>query len=571
VFDFYKKEVSGIVLEKDFLKVATLTVDKDGVTVTSLRRIKLSKPIKEAFQPKPKDLGIDDDFDMDMSGDDEIFGVDDSVSANTVLSDDLVEDWDMSKDTADTFEDDSNAFQVAGFLAEISAKSIVAGLSVPLEQTYLQTVRDIDLKKTGSRKLRKLLKEKLASTYGHEITDDQYSWITTGNSNELLVGSVERNISVLGLIDEALPIYKGKVNVRSIQSEETLLMGLVRTNYELLEHQYTCIIHVEQSSSHVIFMKGKDFHSILPVINEGAKHTRVPRTIFSKILFEVDRGKIPTLDRIVITGETLEGELLRFLSEQFLDVEVLPFEYDGNKFDVSAMLTDDYRDYLKPIAAAWAASEQVKTDFMPLSLLPKYVTVRQQVLKIEWHGVILLMMIALTPALFNFQFQQKQAELQETRQTIQRLDQQINDTRAIARIVESMSAEYGIYDAKVTLLDNLSQGTLKWSRTLQLLNMSAQQTGSIWITMFQGDETNLVFQGVATRRDRIAPLVNSFHTATLQQVVEREERGVIVYDFTVLVTRISGDQTVFDPERATVPENLSLPQETTGESGTIVY
>ena len=569
--DFYKKEVSGIVLEKDFLKAATLTVDKDGVTVTSLRRIKLNKPLKETFQPKPKDLGAEDDFDMDMAGNDEIFGVDDKLSANTVLKDDMVEDWDMSQDTTDNLEDDSNAFQVASFLSEINSRSIVTGLSTPLEQTYLQTVKDIDLKKTGARKLRKLLKEKLLSTYGHEITDDQFSWITTGNANELLLGSAEQNISVLGLIDEALPFYKGKINIRTIQSDETLLIGLVRTNYVLLEHEYTCIIHVEQNTSHVIFMKGKDFHSILPVINEGAKHTRVPRTIFSKILFEVDRGKIPTLDRIIITGETQEGELLRFLSEQFLDVEVLPFEYDGDKFDVSAMLTEDYRDFLKPIAAAWAASEQVKTDFMPLSLLPKYVAVRQQVLKIEWHGVILLIMIALTPALFNYQFQQKQAEILETRQTIQRLDQQISDTRTIARIVESMSAEYGVYDAKVSLLDNLSQGTLKWSRTLQLLNMSAQQTGGLWITLFQGEENSLVLQGVATRRDRIAPLVNSFHTATLQQVVEREERGVIVYDFTVLVTRITGDQTVFDPEKATVPENLPLPQESPGAQGTIVY
>jgi hypothetical protein len=571
VRDFYKKEVSGIVLEKDFLKAATLTVDKDGVTVTSLRRIKLNKPLKETFQPKPKDLGAEDDFDMDMAGNDEIFGVDDKLSANTVLKDDMVEDWDMSQDTTDNLEDDSNAFQVASFLSEINSRSIVTGLSTPLEQTYLQTVKDIDLKKTGARKLRKLLKEKLLSTYGHEITDDQFSWITTGNANELLLGSAEQNISVLGLIDEALPFYKGKINIRTIQSDETLLIGLVRTNYVLLEHEYTCIIHVEQNTSHVIFMKGKDFHSILPVINEGAKHTRVPRTIFSKILFEVDRGKIPTLDRIIITGETQEGELLRFLSEQFLDVEVLPFEYDGDKFDVSAMLTEDYRDFLKPIAAAWAASEQVKTDFMPLSLLPKYVAVRQQVLKIEWHGVILLIMIALTPALFNYQFQQKQAEILETRQTIQRLDQQISDTRTIARIVESMSAEYGVYDAKVSLLDNLSQGTLKWSRTLQLLNMSAQQTGGLWITLFQGEENSLVLQGVATRRDRIAPLVNSFHTATLQQVVEREERGVIVYDFTVLVTRITGDQTVFDPEKATVPENLPLPQESPGAQGTIVY
>jgi type II secretory pathway component PulF len=82
------------------------------------------------------------------------------------------------------------------------------------------------------------------------------------------------------------------VNFIRLSGEELMLISMVRANYSLADHEYTCIVHTEEQSTRVLFMKGTEFHSILPVIAEGRKTTRVLRTIFSKILFEVDRGKI---------------------------------------------------------------------------------------------------------------------------------------------------------------------------------------------------------------------------------------------------------------------------------------
>ncbi|MCH8494627.1 MAG: PilN domain-containing protein [Balneolales bacterium] len=561
-----KREITGISLDNDVLKLATLEISKDRVTVVRLQKARLLQPLKKQEEASDENIDV-------MSGSDDVedavFGIEDSDSLTTALNDDMPDDWDMASESAPFLEDDSNAGVMANLLREQLTKSITTAINIPFEQTYLQNVTDLDLEKNSKKKIQKELHQRLELLYGHPVTDDQISWIKSDDEKTLLVGSIDRDVQALKLLDESLPLFDGKVTVRNVLSEEIVLAGMVRTNYHILDHEYTCIVHVRESTTHVIFMKGSEFHSILPVIKEGVKNKRVARTIFSKVLFEVERGKIPTLDRILITGETLEGNLLEFLSEQFIDVEVGHFEYDGDKFDVDATLSDDYRDYLKAIGVAWASSEHEKADFINLTFLPKYVQTRQQVFKLEWHGFILLMMIALTPILFNYMYQQKQAELQDYIQTSQRVDQQIRETRVIAQMVDNLSAEYATYEQRVNLLDTLSYNAHKWSQTLRILNNSAQDVNSVWITNFQGDGANLILQGSAIHRDRIPRFSNQFHDAVIQQVTEREERGMILYDFVLQVREIADSPAVFRPEKVVAPDDILRMRETTDNVGTI--
>jgi len=139
----------------------------------------------------------------------------------------------------------------------------------------------------------------------------------------------------------------------------------------------------------------------------------------------------------------------------------------------------------------------------------------------------------------------------------------------VTTVVENLSAEYALMEAKAGVLDELSANTLKWSRTLQLINAATEGINSLWFTNFQGSPENLIIQGTALYRDRIPQISNRFHRATLQQVTEREERGIIVYDFVLLVNEVVDDPDFFDPEKAILPEQVLELTETTGTRGTI--
>lgn len=566
MFDLTKKEFTGVSIDEDLVRFATISIQKDHV---KLVRVQTAKLVEAIFKPDAEDN--DSEVDNITEDDASIFGIDIDTDPSASLEDTPIEDWDMADEGISTdFKQDSNGQLMANLLRNGKSKSVNLGLTIPFGQTYFQVITDIDPKKSGKRKTRMELLDRLEAFYNHPVNDDQLRYFFQDDGT-LFLNAIEAEVPALKLVDEALPVFEGKINVRDISSEENLLVGLVRTNYEIQDHHFTCIIHVEDQSSRVIFMKGAKFHSVLPEINEGSKTARVMRTIFSKILFEVDRGKIPTLDKIVLTGDTVDGKLVTFLSDQFLDVEVSPFQYSDAFFQKDPDLKDNIAPYIKSIAAAWKASEFSKEHFFPINFTPKYVATRQQVFKLEWHGFILLAMIFLAPVVLNNFYQEKRSDITENEAQILRLDQQIREARAIADVVDLLSAEFNTYNTTVTLLDTLSFNTLKWSRTLRLMNAAVENVNSIWFTSFQADDTRLIIQGHSLYRDRIPRLSNSFADAVIQQVVEREDRGIITYEFTLLVNKVVNDYRIFKPEKVVAPDDLLRLQENRPAEGIIQY
>lgn len=568
MFDLNKRIFTGISLDDDQLHIAQVQVVGDKLQLQRLQTVKLVEPIYGQISASTDD---DDLTAIPEEDSDSIFGLDESAPPPVVLADADMETWDMAEQgVADAFQIDSNANLLSSVLASADTRNVNLGLCIPFGSTYLQLVSDLDAKKLGKRKLLKELQDRLEALYGHPVTPDHVRYQVKADG-KILVASIEQEVPTVKLIDDAEKTIPSKVFVRDVSSEELTLMALVRTNYTLAEHEYTCIVHTEEQSTRVMFMKGPEFHSILPVIAEGRKTTRVLRTIFSKILFEVDRGKIPTLDRIVITGDTVDGRLTNFLAEQFIDVVVDDFLYNPDKFETVAGITEIDPLYIKAIGAAWAASGFSRSDFPDLGFIPKYVLTRQQVFKLEWHGFILLTLIALVPLYFNYQFQNLRQNVQAAQQQIQGLDQQISETRTIAETVDRLTADFTGYNTQVALLDTLSANTLRWSRTLRMINAATENISSIWFTNFQSDGQRLILQGSTLYRDRIPSISNAFHIASIQQVTEREERGIIIYDFTLLVHQIVRDEAMFRPEKVRAPEDLLLLRENPSTQGVIQY
>lgn len=561
-----KKEITGISIERDLLRLATLTMVRDKIRITKVQTFRLNEPVY-----RRDGLSVSSQDDQNVNEDeDAIFGfdaVEDAPVASAATEDDQ---WDMTEDgVGEQFQNNANSVQFANILTTYNTNSIQLALTIPSGFTHFQIVDKINPKKVGKKKFNDDLKGTLVTMYGHDIGDEQFRYHLKG-SNSILLSSIESEIPGLRLVDEASPFYKGKISVREIAPEESLLMGLVRANYQVSEHQYTCIVHVDEQSTRIIFMHGREFHSILPEINEGSKSGRVTNTIFSKILFELDRGKIPTLDRIVITGHTIKGKLEQFLRDQFLDVEIDAFEFSGDRVEVLESVAGEYRTYTLAIAAAWSAIDANKQDFLPLNFVPKYVLTRQQVFKLDWHGYLLLFLIALTPVVLNHYYNQRKNHILENEQVITQLNQQTEQVRLIANEVDRLTAELITFNNRVDLLDTLSYNSLKWSRTLGIINNSAQTIRGYWIRNIQGTEENLIVQGTALHRDRIPQLSNSFSTAIIQQVTERQYRGITVYDFTILVTQIVNDHMFFKPQQVMPPDDL-IDIEEVNQTGTIEY
>lgn len=569
MFDRKPKLTTGVSLEDDKLRVATVTFNKGKMKVLRLNTVNLITPVRKgAGSPPPPS-------DEPILGSSLLLDLDDEETTKPAKPSIATpaEEFDMSKDIPiEGIEVESNATQMTEILNGESPKSVSLALNIPIGETYFQVVSDLNHKKLGKKKTLRELKERVNAYYGQVVTDDQVRYYVRDDGS-LFVASIGSNIESLDILDSALPMYQGKVNVREVIPDEAVLVGLTRANYKLQDQQFTCIIHAEDTRTAVLFLQGKRVHTILPVINEGRKNPKFVRTVFSKILFEIDRGKIPTLDQVIVTSDTVDEQMGNYLREQFIDIDVEAFQFNPDIFEIDESIEiGELQDHLRAIGVAWAAGAGSESDFPGLSFVPERVLLRQQVFKLGWHGYLLLGIIALFPFIFNYRFQQISREYEANEQTIGFLDAQIAETKPISDTVDQFMADFNDYSARLGLLDTLSAETRKWSTTMAGINESTREIRSIWIRSLASQPGGgILIQGSSLSRDRIPMISESFENAVILSVQERDGRPT-VYDFTLLVTRIVEDESIFNPPRPVyrdpadslaVPDSLGLPADST--------
>lgn len=534
-----RREFIGLSLDGNRLRIAVVEAGKKQIVVKQLMTHELPRSLSEASSHSPeKPSDIVDDFD------DLIFGSDDPETPKPVET----TDWDMTEEGVDdAMKATSNEALVANLLAAISPKSANLALAIPSGMALHQIFTDADYKKRKKKELKALILERLTSVYEKPLTEDNFAWIIRDHDGALVVSSFDGANPLLNITDDALPLYGGKLFIRDIKPEELFLVGLINANYDIRDLEYTVVIHIHDQHTQVIIMHGSDIVSILPTINEGSKSSRVMKTIFSKLLFELDRGQLPTIDRIVLTGDTVKGKAVSFLEEQFMEVQIGSLALNPLKVILPESFTEDVLPYATAIGAAWSASGNDAQAFPKLSIIPPYVLTRQAVFKLNWHGYILLGLIAVFPFMFNQVYKSKLDLIEERTATIANLNQQLSENRVLSSVVDQLTLEMGAFDVNTALLDTLSKNTQTWSYTLSLLNSEVSRIQGVWIQNIQYDENTMVIQGFSLYRDRIAKVSDLFDNAVIQQVIEKEERKAKLYEFLIQVHTITNRTDLVSP------------------------
>ena len=96
---------------------------------------------------------------------------------------------------------------------------------------------------------------------------------------------------------------------------------------------------------------------VSPIISEGVRSRKFLTTVFSKILFQLDTGEIPNLDKIIICNNSLGKEGVTFFKDRFPDIEVSEFKFSEDLFEPLSNTSMSLSEYTTSIGIAWAASK----------------------------------------------------------------------------------------------------------------------------------------------------------------------------------------------------------------------
>lgn len=559
-----KKLYTGFVLEDDVIKIARISVSGKVAVLENIDKIKLVSSVKKEGT-NGNEEEIFDAFDEELE-DDSIFGIEDSLDLDTDFEDDD-DELDLDLDLEDLEDDDildvddmaaevegdlasNNEVLLYNILTDLDPSSVKMSVNIPAGVTIFQILKDIDFASIKKKDLKIIVDDRLEALYGTPKGADNYS-TTIRDDGSLLLVSIDEESKALQLIHDSENIYSGKVTINEVMPDETLMIGLFRANYSPDPDSITSLIQYSEESCRVLFLKGSDLFSVSPLITEGSSSRKFLNTVFSKILFQLDTGEVPNLDRIILCNNNLGEEAVSFFQERFLDIEVSDFEYDSDIFDTSNIDSSTISSFTTAISLAWVDAGFQKDSYPDISFLPNYIKERQKIFKLQWHGFLLLFLILSVFPITNYYYLQNAVE-------IDTLSESVSSRKAEIRALETTVQEYNRIDAELSsiktrliLLDELSENTLTWSVNLDLINKGVDNIDSIWLTnIAESAEGGLNLSGVALYRNRISMIADMFSEAVLQDVQRAEIREKEVYNFSYFIPNVVSNVERYTPESA---------------------
>jgi hypothetical protein len=560
-----KKEYIGLTYEENRLRMARVKVLKNSLELIEVNTFDLPHPVANITDSGFGELDFSEDyeeiFDMDSSTSSESssgfddFDESESSGEKSSKTTQLEDSFDMTKTEDEADIETDNEQILAEFLTQYGAKKLRIGTHIPFGRTTFQILKNVDPGSMKKSEREDFFKDKLQTTTNEVIDKDQYAWEKIDDKNCLLAYSAdERNF--LNLIEVSETYLNNKLLVYERLPDEAIWAGLARVNYQLAPDDITGLIAIGPSSSRIIFMKGENIVNVLPIITEGENSNVVLNTIFSKILFEIDKGDLPKITRLLLVRSArLSEKAKQYFAKQFENVEIDFLKPTSKNLSYSDEILDSptyLQPYLTAIGAAWGASKIHEEKFSNLSLLPEYVREKHRVLKLEWHGIVILVLIALTPLFLNYLYQSKSSELNSVQQELQVVNNQIDEVRPLATMTEDLMSDITQIDAENELLLELAQYSQRWSQTFQILNNGVDDIPGVWLSSLSTSDNNTIsFEGFSLNRSSIPEFATLFTDANILQVTETEIRERTIYSFGLSVNNLEQD---LDPFLLEMPE-----------------
>lgn len=578
---FKPKEYIGISLEGDSLKFARIVSEKNKLRVVRVDQLTLVDPIKQTNAPGPMEESESDPFEDELDAD-LIFGLDnDSDNSEPVetkkksstkedteelfgeidlaeLDEEEFEEAPQEDLVAESDESISNTKLVYDYLSSVESNRKHVAVNIPAGETIYQFLNDLNYSDIKKKELIDIIEDKLYSLYNRQPDEDLYDF-EIRDDGTLVIGSLENESPTLSLVYNAGNNYKEKYLIGGVAPDESVMMGLYREHYEMDAEIISALLQVGKTKSRLLFMKGKKLLQVSPIINEGYDDKNYLSTIFSKILFQIDTGEVPGLDQLIIFNNGKGTAVLDYFRDSFSELNVEEFKFNEEKVVYGETLSSTIPFYTTAIGLAEIAANSDITKNINLSFLPSYVIDQQKIFRLQWHGILLLILIGLCPIVLNHFYQQNQTQIEALESESAQLTQMITNVEPLVTRSEQLSQELSTMQDQLTLLQELNENNIKWTVTLDRFNSAVQNTGNLWVTSFRQNEDLIMVDGFSLYQERIPELASQFKTVTLLNVRKQEIREREIYSFSMMIRDVVDDPSLFTPQWNPETSDASTP------------
>jgi len=527
-----RKKVLGLYNDGLELKTILASVSSNKIVIESIDNSKLLSPLKQIEEISG---GESEENLEDLSAED-IFGISDES---------------QKSDEENPFEGEeetplSNEDVLLALLCRVPAKkfNIAINLPSPIMNTVILKNGYDKLKKNKKRES-KINAEINQQIHGN-VPKDQYAYIAT-DKDKLLAFGYMGDVPLIQTYDAIRDRLKRKHKFQILSPNEISILNLVCYNYAPGEDEIIVIIDITQNESRIIITKGGKFVHMAPVIREGSSTPSVLNTLKGKLLYEQDIGNIPDFDLLVLTGKSKQMEAREFFQKNLSLENVEYVKLNSEKFVASLEDAASLQNFTGALGLVVTALKGDEKNLYKVDLLPAYIQKRQRVFKIAWHGILILIMILFVPMALNWLNNSKRYLENSYGREVELLDRSVEDLIWVGPLVDSLVFELGDLQAKYSKLDSLARGTRRATVTMDKIYRAARSVNGLWFTDVNVKSSTVEISGYSIYRNRIPRFIKKFPRASIESIAPTEIREKVVYQFKVVIEKITQDEQEFNP------------------------
>lgn len=324
-----------------------------------------------------------------------------------------------------------------------------------------------------------------------------------------------------------------RLRVALLETEVSLYEGLARLvqDSSAASDETTAVVRVGGDDTFVLFMRGNTLLKFehLPELTADDP----VETVCSRVLLLRDEYGVGQIHHLLLGLEENEKELAASFREYFPEA--------NTELVRSSLPSDGGEEGERYTTAIGVALRHLRnsdgeTPFRPVNLLPGQYAARSFRFPVKWSVPVLLALIGVTTLGFVWYYVAKMHAIEDRQARLKTLNQEIEqvDRTSLERRVDTLKATASQYKKGMKTLDQLLNGSNKWSRELAELTRSVDEVAGLSIRQWRSKDGTVVLTGRANDRMKIVDLVRQLD-GEIDAISSTEVRKVSLFDFKVTV------------------------------------
>ena len=344
------------------------------------------------------------------------------------------------------------------------------------------------------------------------------------NEKQMLGVFLEGEIGCVNLINVLANYNKRRyLKIPTIKNAELTLAYYVSKTNKFFPEDNTLIVYIGKEYSKLIFLEGQKLKHIGTTLDIGTKNLHTYDVYFSKILLEMENGRIPKLDNIILCGEDRSENLILSFFGTFPEANVSELKFEN--LNSAALNEDEVKNlalFAIPLSTAVEFFDEEDKIYTGVNFLPRYVQENQKFLQFGWHSYIILPFLFGATFFFTFQILSSYRNIKDLDYEIERLTQRQEQNQAIVDEITPLDTRINSFDATQSILDSAALGSGVWNKSLTKVSDFMERRRNFWLTKLTNTSLNEVeLNGYTLTRSVLTEFADS-NKSTLIKTVNYE-------------------------------------------------